>query len=88
MLTEKSFDTGEVVINFAESNNDHPPLVMLSGVAGNWQTWGELIPTLEQSWHIYACDYRGHGKSGRATSGYRAVDHALDMSHLPFIQST
>jgi len=82
MLTEKSFDTGEVVINFAESSNSHPPLVMLHGVTLNWRTMGELIPTLEQNWHIYACDFRGHGKSGRATSGYRVVDCALDVVAL------
>jgi len=82
MLTEKTFDTGEVVLNFAESNNNHPPLVLLPGVTLIWQSLGELIPALEQSWHIYACDYRGHGKSGRATSGYRLADCALDVTAL------
>jgi len=69
MLTEKSFDTGEIVINFAEGEAAGPPLVMLHGSSLNWQSFGEFIPTLEQSWHIYACDLRGHGKSGRAKSG-------------------
>ena len=70
MLTEKSFDTGEIVINFAEGETAGPPLVMLHGSSLNWQSYEEFIPTLEQSWHIYACDLRGHGKSGRAKSGY------------------
>ncbi len=70
MLTEKSFDTGEIVINFAEGEAVSPHLVMLHGASLNWQSFEEFIPTLEQSWHIYACDLRGHGKSGRAESGY------------------
>ncbi|HSJ87979.1 MAG TPA: alpha/beta hydrolase [Anaerolineales bacterium] len=78
MLTEKSFDTGEIVINFAEGDTAGPPLVMLHGSTLRWQTFGEFIPTLEEKWHIYACDLRGHGKSGRATSGYRIADFVPD----------
>jgi pimeloyl-ACP methyl ester carboxylesterase len=84
MLTEKSFDTGEIVINFAEGEAAGPPLVMLHGATLNWQTFDEFIPTLEQSWHIYACDLRGHGKSGRANSGYRIADFMPDT--IAFIE--
>ncbi|HEY3232994.1 MAG TPA: alpha/beta hydrolase, partial [Roseiflexaceae bacterium] len=84
MLTEKSFDTGEIVINFAEGEAAGPPLVMLHGSTQNWQRFGEFIPTLEPSWHIYACDLRGHGKSGRATSGYRITDFVPDT--ITFIE--
>ena len=78
MLTEKSFDTGEIVINFAEGDTLGPPLVILHGSTLRWQTLGEFILTLEEKWHIYACDLRGHGKSGRATSGYRITDFVPD----------
>ena len=84
MLTEKSYNTGEIVINFAEGDTVGPPLVMLHGSTLNWQTFGELIPALEQSWHIYACDLRGHGKSGRTISGYRITDFVPDI--LAFIE--
>ena len=78
MLSEKSFDTGEILINFAEGDTAAPPLVMLHGSTLCWQTFGEFIHTLEQNWHIYACDLRGHGKSGRASSGYRIADFVPD----------
>ena len=78
MLTEKSFDTGELVINFAEGDTIGSPLVMLHGSTLRLQTFGEFIHTLEQNWHIYACDLRGHGKSGRAISGYRIADFVPD----------
>jgi pimeloyl-ACP methyl ester carboxylesterase len=78
MLTEKSFDTGEIIINFAEGDTAGPPLVLLHGATLRWQTFGEFIPTLERDWHIYACDLRGHGKSGRAISGYGIADFVPD----------
>ena len=84
MLTEKSFDTGEIVINYSESETVADPLVLLHGSTLRWQTFWEFIPTLERSWHVYACDLRGHGKSGRAHSGYRVVDFVPDSS--AFIQ--
>ena len=71
MLAENSFDTGDIVINFAEGDTVAPPLVMLHGSTLNWQTFDEFIPTLEQSWHIYACDLRGHGRSGPFSGGHR-----------------
>jgi len=80
MLTERTFDTGEVVINFAEGETAGPPLVMLHGATLNWQTLGEFIPALEQQWHLFACDLRGHGKSGRSQRGYRVVDYVPDTA--------
>ncbi len=78
MLTERTFETGAVVINYAEGETEGPPLVMLHGATVNWQSFGEFIPTLERHWHIYACDLRGHGKSGRSQADYRVVDYVPD----------
>jgi pimeloyl-ACP methyl ester carboxylesterase len=59
-----------VVINYAEGESAGPPLLLLHGGTGNWQTFEDYIPALERNWHAYACDLRGHGKSGRAQTGY------------------
>lgn len=75
MLTEKLFETDEWVLNYADGETPKPRLVMVHGSSLNWQTFGELIPALEQDWHIYACDLPGHGKSRRSLSGYRGVDY-------------
>jgi pimeloyl-ACP methyl ester carboxylesterase len=77
-LTEQTFDTGEIVINYAEGETDGPPLVMLHRSALNWQSLGEFVPKLQQHWHLYACDLRGHGKSGRSQADYRVVDFVPD----------
>ncbi len=66
MLVEKSFDAGEVALNYAEEPNDGPPLLLLHGTGNRWQAFIHLIPTLSTRWHVYAPDHRGHGRSGRA----------------------
>lgn len=78
MLAEKSFDTGEITINYAEGPAVGSPLVMLHGFTGWWRIWQGLIPYLMQDWHIYACDLRGHGKSGRDGNDYRLTDYVGD----------
>jgi pimeloyl-ACP methyl ester carboxylesterase len=77
MLTEKSFDTGYATINYAEGSSGGEPLVMLHGGTAYWQQLSSLITELDQNWHIYACDKRGHGKSSH-TKPYRVVDAIPD----------
>jgi len=65
MFKERTFDTGEVILNYAEGPASGPPLVLLHGFTGRWQGFLPLLPALSLRWHVYAPDYRGHGKSGR-----------------------
>ncbi len=37
------------------------------------------MPDLAADWHLYAPDFRGHGKSGRVPGAYRLQDYADDM---------
>jgi len=70
MLVEKSFDTGEVVLNYAEGPDNGPPIIFLHGVLSNWQYYQPIITHLQSRWHIYAVDHRGHGKSGHTPNQY------------------
>ncbi len=79
MLTEKSFNTGTLTINYAEGLANGSPFVLLHGATARWQELTPLITELEQHWQVYACDKRGHGKSGRADS-YRVVDFFPDTA--------
>lgn len=65
MFVEKFFDTGEVVLNYAEGPDSGPPLLLLHGTGNRWQAFIHLIPSLSERWHVYAPDHRGHGRSGR-----------------------
>lgn len=79
MILEKKFDTGEVSLNYAEGDPTGPPLVLIHGFSDNWQAFQPLIGPLSQSWHIYALDLRGHGKSEKKTGAYRYRDHLRDL---------
>jgi len=80
MLVEKSFDTGEVALNYAEGPNNGPPLLLMHGIWGFWQGWQPVINSVINRWHVYAIDFRGHGKSGRTPNHYHLKDYARDIS--------
>jgi len=67
-----------VTINYAEGPASGPPLLLLHGIISRWQYFLPLIPGLSVRWHIYAPDFRGHGKSGRVEKKYQLEDYVLD----------
>ncbi|MFL5732600.1 MAG: alpha/beta fold hydrolase [Chloroflexia bacterium] len=91
MNVEHNFDTGAVMINYAEftqeGNAGHEgargaqaahPLVLLHG--GSWRWQGALLlDELSQRYHVYAPDFRGHGRSGRTPGHYTIQDCAADI---------
>lgn len=79
MLREQIFDTGAVSLNYAATPEGGPPLVLLHGVTGRWQTWLLVMPDLALRWRLLALDLRGHGRSGRAAGDYRINDYAADV---------
>lgn len=79
-LHERSFDTGEVVLNYAEGPDNGPPVVLLHGGSGRWQYGQEFLGLLTHDWHVFAPDFRGHGKSSRGQSGYRLADYVRDTA--------
>jgi pimeloyl-ACP methyl ester carboxylesterase len=79
MLPEKTFDTGELVLNYAEGPEAGPPLVLLHGLTAWWRSWEPLLHHLTPAWHVYAVDLRGHGLSGQPAHGYHAADYARDI---------
>jgi len=81
-LIERTFDTGEVHLNYAEGPAHGPALVLLHGLGRRWQVFLPLIPALSLRWHIFAPDLRGHGKSGRVARGYHGTQYAEDIARL------
>lgn len=80
VLREKRFDTGSVEINYGEGPPNGRPLVILHGGAGSWRSGEAFIRLLEDHWHIYAPDFRGHGKSGHVPGRYLLQDYATDTA--------
>ncbi|MHA2391389.1 MAG: alpha/beta fold hydrolase [Promethearchaeota archaeon] len=70
MLFEKRFDTGEVVLNYAEGPDNGPPFLILPAMDNRWQSYKSIIPSLKAQYHLFGLDARGRGKSGRTPGKY------------------
>lgn len=79
LFREATFDTGKVLLNYAEGPASGPPLVMLHGGSGRWQLYFEMLAELAKRCHVYAPDLRGHGKSGWVPWGYTIRDYVGDI---------
>lgn len=79
LFREATFDTGSVVLNYAEGPAAGPALVMLHGGTGRWQLYYGMLAELAKRCHIYAPDLRGHGKSGWVPRGYTIRDYVEDI---------
>jgi len=84
-IQEKTFNTGEVTINYAEVPSSGPPLMLLHGGGDRWQSFLSIVPPLAKKCHIYALDLRGHGKSGRVPGKYCPEHYASDI--VAFLES-
>ena len=78
-IKENSFNTGVVTINYAEGPASGSPFVLLHGGSARWQNSESIMPDLATGWHLYAPEFRGHGKSGRVAGAYRLQDYADDI---------
>jgi len=79
LLVEKTFDTGEVVLNYAEGPPSGPPILLIHGITDSWRRFLPIMPSITMRWHVYAVDLRGHGKSEHKTGHYTLRDYARDL---------
>jgi pimeloyl-ACP methyl ester carboxylesterase len=79
MGTEKSFDSGETVLNYFEGPKSGPPLIILHGLTSRHQAFEPLYTSFLNQWQVFAFDLRGHGSSGRTPGHYRVPDFASDI---------
>jgi pimeloyl-ACP methyl ester carboxylesterase len=80
---EKTFNTGNVSINYAEGPANGPPAILLHGIGRSWRDFLPVFPAFAQ-WHVFALDLRGHGKSGRMPNSYKSGDYSADV--IAFLQ--
>lgn len=80
MIKEKTFNTGDIEINYAEGPESGPPLILLHGFHDRWQRFLSIMPYLILQWHVFALDSRGHGKSGRTHGRYHSMDYFSDVT--------
>jgi pimeloyl-ACP methyl ester carboxylesterase len=77
-IKEYAFNTGTVVLNYAKVSSHGRPLVLLHGGNARWQSFESIIPDLAPTWHVYAPDFRGQGKSEWVPGSYRLQDYTDD----------
>lgn len=80
LFREATYNTGNVVLNYAEGPAVGPPLVMLHGGSGRWQLYSGMLASLAERCHVFAPDLRGHGKSGWVPWGYTIRDYTEDIA--------
>ncbi len=82
MLTEHTFHAEQLPISYGKGPNNGPPIVLLHGITGHRQSWDNVVPAFARRGQVFALDFRGHGKSGRAKGAYRYVDYSRDVVQL------
>ncbi|HVJ41205.1 MAG TPA: alpha/beta hydrolase [Dongiaceae bacterium] len=67
-----------------------PTLVLLHGYTDSWRSFEQIIPLLQEHFHVIALDQRGHGDTGAEFSAFNVDDFAVDaisfiaqLSNLP-----
>jgi pimeloyl-ACP methyl ester carboxylesterase len=69
-----------LVLNYAENESAGAPLVLLHGLTSKSAHMVTPLAALQDRWHVYAPDLRGHGKSGRAAdNSYDVGSYARDI---------
>jgi pimeloyl-ACP methyl ester carboxylesterase len=77
---EKRFHTGEIEINYVVGPNNGAPLVLVPGQGADWRTYKKVLAPLSESYHVFALDVRGHGKSDWTTGEYTFTSIGRDMT--------
>ncbi len=77
---DASFTGGEVPIHYVEGPGHGPDLVLLHGLARDWNSFSPILSGLAPRFHLFILDLRGHGLSGRAPHGYAIPRFANDVS--------
>jgi non-heme chloroperoxidase len=69
-----------VRLSYAEQGNPRGhPIILLHGYGDSWFSYSGVLPLIDQKYHVYAIDLRGHGDSDRPPAGYAMTDLAADV---------
>ena len=79
MPQEQLFDANGVQINFVQTSSAVHPIVLLHGIASQWQSFLPLFPELIKEYQVYALDLRGHGGPSWVNDEDRLLDYVRDI---------
>ncbi len=79
-LPEESFDTGEVILNYAVAGSeDRPALLLIPGQTESWWGYEQAMALLSEDFEVFAVDLRGQGRSSRTPGRYTLDNFGNDM---------
>lgn len=77
---ERSFDAGEVVLNYATAGSpDKPALLLIPGQTESWWGYEAALPLLAEHFQAFAVDLRGQGRSTRTPGRYTLDNMGNDL---------
>jgi pimeloyl-ACP methyl ester carboxylesterase len=77
---ESTWDTGEVVLNYAVvGRNDRPALLLIPGQSESWWGYEQALPLLAEHFQAFAVDLRGQGRSTRTPGRYTLDNMGNDL---------
>lgn len=81
-FVEKNQQIGLVRLNYVEGPKNGPALLLLHAQHMDWFSYSRVLPTLSQSFHIFAVDYHGHGKTAAPAASMNANQIGRDLAQL------
>lgn len=86
-LINKHFMTKDSnVINYYETNNDNPILLIIHAQGTNAMSYLKVIKNLSKNFHLLLIDCYGHGKSSHNKAKYHLMAQGNDL--IEFIRTT
>ena len=84
---QKTLPSG-TILNYAESadeKGEKTPLLLIHGQEMAWEDYARVLPTLADTYHVYAVDCHGHGSSSHDPAFYTCAKMTGDL--VAFIET-
>jgi pimeloyl-ACP methyl ester carboxylesterase len=79
-FVEKTVQIGQVKLNYVEGPDNGPELLLLHAQHMEWFSYSRTLPELSRSFHVFAVDYHGHGKTKCPVEYYTANKIGHDLA--------
>jgi pimeloyl-ACP methyl ester carboxylesterase len=77
---EQQIDLGEITMNYVEAGSpENPALLLLPEQTGSWWSYEPSIGMLAESFHVFAVDMRGQGRSTWTPRRYSLDNFGSDL---------
>jgi pimeloyl-ACP methyl ester carboxylesterase len=72
----------EVTYRLADADRSRPAILLIHGLAGDSNTWNDVLPALAEQYTVLAPDLLGHGESAKPVGDYSLGAYASGLRDL------